>query len=225
MVFKVLLVDDNENEAFFFQRALDQSGVSSEVAYVEDGPSGLERLTTTDYNCIFLDYHLPGLNGLEILKKIRSQGIDTPVIMLTGQKDDMIIVELMRAGANDYISKKSLNPESLRLSIENTHRLYLIKKEKVFAEEALRISEAKLSEAQKIAKVGNWEYDFVQGSSFYSKEAYSVLEHSSGTNFPTFRNFIRKVLPEDLKIIRKGIENLKNQNHYDITFRVYASDK
>ncbi|HXA02594.1 MAG TPA: response regulator [Cytophagaceae bacterium] len=224
MTFKILIIEDNEDYRFFFKRAISNSGVPAEVVESCDGLSGLEKMKNTRYDCIFLDYHLPGMNGLDILKETRSRGIDTPIIMLTGQKNEKTIVQLLHEGATDYLSKDSLNPESLRLSIENSQRLYLIKKEKFLAEQALRLSETKLAEAQKIAQVGNWEYDFISKNIFFSEEAYSILQCSSISGTPTFKKFSRKIHSDDFYIFKKCMEDLKNDSYYDITFRIYTSD-
>jgi DNA-binding response OmpR family regulator len=224
MTFKILLIEDNEDYRFFFKRAISSSGVAAEVVYSCDGLSGLETMKDTQYDCIFLDYHLPGMNGLDILKAIRSRGIDTPIIMLTGQKNEKTIVQLIHEGATDYISKVSLNPESLRLSIENSQRVHLIKKEKLLAEQALRLSETKLAEAQKIAKVGNWEYDFNLKNIFFSEEAYRILQCSSISGIPTLKSFSKKIHPDDFCILKKCMQDLKKDSHYDITFRIHTLD-
>ena len=224
MVFNVLVIDDSENDRFFFQRALDGSGVTANVTFLPDAADVLPSITSQEYDCIFLDYHLPGMNGLEILQQIRKTGLDTPVIMLTGQKDEMTAVQLMHEGANDYLSKRLLNPESLRLSLENTRKLYILKKEKLLAEEALRNSEAKLSEAQQIAKLGNWEFNFNSGLFFFSNEAYPILDYSKDSDIPTFRNLYRKIHPEDIGILKEATNKVKKRENYDITFRIITSD-
>ncbi|HEY8400521.1 MAG TPA: response regulator [Cytophagaceae bacterium] len=224
MEFKVLLVDDNEDDSYFFIKALNDSGVKADVSKTTDGDAALKRIKSSEFDCIFLDYVLPGMDGLDILKEIRRNGIETPVIMLTGQKDESTIVRLMQEGATDYLSKDSLNPESLRLSIENSQRIYIAKKEKLLAEQALKISEARLSEAQRIAKIGNWEYDYKDRTLFLSNEANRILEFSSDSS-PTLLKFFKKVHPDDYHIVKNIAKSLRESSSFDVSLRIIAEDQ
>jgi PAS domain S-box-containing protein len=67
---------------------------------------------------------MPGHTGLEVLRKARAALVETPIIMLTGQGDEHIAVELMKAGATDYLSKSALTPERLSHLLRQTLRLH-----------------------------------------------------------------------------------------------------
>ncbi len=108
---KVLLVDDDVVDRLALRRALSVSGLSLEIIEVADASSGLEKLCEGVIDCAFLDYHLPGHDGLWLLREARLRGVGTPVIVLTGQGDEETAVELMKAGASDYLSKSALSPQ------------------------------------------------------------------------------------------------------------------
>lgn len=122
MEYKILVVDDNEDDLYFFKRAIKDSELKCNLSTASDGHEGLEVLKKERFDFVFLDYYLPGMDGIEILKEIRGLGIQTPIIMLTGQQDENAVKMLIMEGATDFLSKNSLSPESLRLSIENSHR-------------------------------------------------------------------------------------------------------
>jgi len=208
MVLNVLVVDDNEDDLFLFKKLVSKSGIQVNIQSSTDGNTAIESVLTNNPDCIFLDYNLPGMDGLDVLKEIRSLGIDTSVIMLTGQKSESTIVELMKEGATDYLQKNSLTSEALRLSIENSQRLHKIKKEKAQAEKALKISEARLAEAQDIALIGNWEFNYITQTFFLSEMAKHILE----MNTSLLADFEQKIPTEDYKIIKTHIRNLGN-NH------------
>src|SRR6187402_2441080 len=119
---KILIINDSIDDYTFVESSLFDSGIQAQIIYASDGITGCMEAAKEDIDCIFLDYHLPKMNGMEVLKQIRSDGIDIPIIMLTGQKDDHTIVELLKEGANDYISKSDITSKMLRLSFENSRQ-------------------------------------------------------------------------------------------------------
>ena len=102
MAERILVVEDEEKIARFLELELRYEGY--EVDKAADGRSGLERAETGDYDLILLDILLPGLNGLEVLRRLRKSS-DVPVIMLTAKDAVMDKVTGLDTGASDYITK------------------------------------------------------------------------------------------------------------------------
>lgn len=216
----ILVIDDNEDEQFVFKYALSKSGIEAEVHVASDGISGLLLLRECPINYVFLDYNLPGMNGLEILKKIREMDPDIPVIMLTGQEDNLTIVELLQRGATDYIPKKSMTSETLRMSIENSRQLYKIRKEKAAAETALRHSEARLAEAQRIALMGNWEYLMDDNHIYLSEEARRILRYPAEYSIFPYNLFLKRIHRNDVERVKSWMKNIPDVLDSDINFRI-----
>src|SRR3569623_2717941 len=105
------------------RRVLKQSGINALVEESADGEQGLLRIEREQFDVVFCDYHLPGDNGLTILNFVRAAGIDTPIIMLTGIGDERLAVEMIKAGANDYLHKDKLNAEPLMHALTQPLRL------------------------------------------------------------------------------------------------------
>ena len=76
----------------------------------------------------FLDYQIGDRNGLDVLSLILATGYIRPIIMLTGQEGKEFAVELMRAGADDYLAKENVKPHVLRRSMSHAHERYLRRK-------------------------------------------------------------------------------------------------
>jgi signal transduction histidine kinase len=76
------------------------------------------------FDCTLLDYRMPGSDGLEVVRRAREKGSLVPFIMLTGFGDEQTAVELMKAGAADYIPKSSLTAERLALSLRGVLRVH-----------------------------------------------------------------------------------------------------
>jgi len=145
---RLLLVDDDALDRMAVRRVLQASDLSVSFAEAEDGQSAQAALAEGAFDCILLDFQLPGTDGLALLRTLRAADIRTPVIMLTGQSDAQVAVELMKAGASDYLTKGSLSPETLSSSVRLALRLYQAEAlaaraegQRLEAEEALRHSE------------------------------------------------------------------------------------
>ncbi len=99
----ILLVDDNPNVLSFIRPALEREGYS--VAIARDGLEALYQAETVAPDIIVLDIEMPAPNGLEVCRRLRERGDETPVIFLT-VRDGIIDLEMgFEFGANDYITK------------------------------------------------------------------------------------------------------------------------
>ena len=100
---KVLVVEDNANLAFGLTRSLESEGYEVEAA--EDGVRGFEMARSTNPDLVVLDLMLPGMDGYTILKKLRAEGKDVPVLILTARGEEADKVFGFRLGADDYVTK------------------------------------------------------------------------------------------------------------------------
>lgn len=102
---KVLLVEDEKKLADALARGLTQKGYT--VDSIHDGEKALTRISLhrSDYDIIILDLMLPTMDGLEICKKAREWGVTTPILILTARNETDRKVDLLLAGADDYMVK------------------------------------------------------------------------------------------------------------------------
>ena len=100
---KILLVEDEHRLAGVVKEGLVAEGFSVDV--VSDGITGLWAATTNPYDAIVLDIMLPGLNGYDVLKQLRSRKIWTPVLMLTAKDGEYDQTDAFDLGADDYLTK------------------------------------------------------------------------------------------------------------------------
>jgi DNA-binding response OmpR family regulator len=100
---KILLVEDEEKLARFVELELTHEGYQVEKAF--DGRTGLELAEKGGFDLLLLDIMLPGLNGLEVLRRLRREGSGVPVIMLTARDAVMDKVTGLDMGADDYVTK------------------------------------------------------------------------------------------------------------------------
>lgn len=101
---KILMVDDDADlrEALADQLVLTED---FDVFEAEDGASGLEKAKETIYGIVILDVGLPDMDGRELCRLMRKQGVKCPILMLTAHDTDADTILGLDAGANDYVSK------------------------------------------------------------------------------------------------------------------------
>lgn len=119
----ILIIDDDMLDRMAVRRALRAAGVAGRVAEADSSGAALALLDQGAFDCILLDYLLPPTDGLTVLRELRARGVTTPIIVLTGQGDERVAVELMKAGASDYLTKEDLAPERLAHSIRSGVRV------------------------------------------------------------------------------------------------------
>ncbi|MGA2967837.1 MAG: response regulator transcription factor [Candidatus Levyibacteriota bacterium] len=100
---KVLIVEDEHKIANLIKQGFEQERLVVDIAY--DGTAGYDYASSEPYDAIVLDRLLPGMDGLEICKKLREQGNHIPIIMLTAKGQVLDKVEGLNSGADDYLTK------------------------------------------------------------------------------------------------------------------------
>jgi DNA-binding response OmpR family regulator len=103
MAMKVLVIEDEVKVASFVSRGLEEEGYDVDVAY--DGLKGLEALKGASYDIVLLDLMIPEIDGLEVLRRMRSWGSITPVLIITAKTAKEDVVKGLDTGSDDYLTK------------------------------------------------------------------------------------------------------------------------
>ncbi len=99
----ILIAEDEPRISAFVSRGLESAGYTTTI--VESGDSALEFALSGDVDLVLLDVGLPGMDGFEVLRHLRGQGANVPVVMLTARSSTRDTVQGLDAGANDYVAK------------------------------------------------------------------------------------------------------------------------
>jgi DNA-binding response OmpR family regulator len=108
---RILLVEDEAYLARMIARVLGEEAYAAELA--EDGRTGLSRALAEDFDLVIVDWMLPDLDGLQVVRRLRAAGMSVPVLMLTARSQVEDRVEGLDAGADDYLTKPFALPELL----------------------------------------------------------------------------------------------------------------
>jgi signal transduction histidine kinase/CheY-like chemotaxis protein len=175
---RVLVVDDDAVDRQAVRRALARAGVDAAVDEAEGALEALERVAAAAYDCVYLDYNIPGGDGLTLLKGIRQAGLAVPVVMLTGHGDEQVAVELMKAGAIDYVAKSAATPERLAASLR-----YAVELSRAEAE--TRAAQAELRASAERARFLAEASEVLAGS----LDVRATLEHVARLSVPTLADY------------------------------------
>ncbi|WP_395749602.1 response regulator [Prosthecobacter sp.] len=138
---RIFLLDDNDIDREACRRSLARVEVVAYEFVEHNSVDGaLDRVREWDPHCILLDYHLHDGTGLQFLESLSEIGGPRryPVVMLTGTGNEQIAVEVMKTGAQDYLSKESLNPELLHRTIEAA--IYRARTERLLEEQRIEMA-------------------------------------------------------------------------------------
>jgi two-component system copper resistance phosphate regulon response regulator CusR len=100
---KILVIEDDRTVGEYVKRGLEEHGYHADL--VNDGMEGLRLASGGLYDLLVLDLRLPGMSGLEVLRTLRDRGNTQPVLVLTAQDALDFKVTVLRAGADDYVTK------------------------------------------------------------------------------------------------------------------------
>jgi len=179
---KILLVDDEQSILTSLGSALEDEGY--EVSGVRSGESALRLLEKKIFDCILVDIWLPGMDGIQLLERIKERGIESPVIIISGHGTIESAVRATKLGAYDFL-EKPLNLEKVILTIEHALELshlsreyQRLKKELLEEDELIGISkpiqELKAT-IEKIAPSEGWV--LIQGENGTGKEVVAKAIH------------------------------------------------
>lgn len=126
----VLYVDDDETFCRFFTIALEKMGGFT-VTTVRSGHEAVDMILSGQYDIVVSDYHMPGMNGIDLLKKYQAQGSSVPFILFTGKGREEVVIEAINNGAAFYLQKGGDTPSQFA---ELAHKI----RQAVTADNAMR---------------------------------------------------------------------------------------
>jgi DNA-binding NarL/FixJ family response regulator len=150
MLTNILIIDENETDRMLVKRSISKPGSSVIVHEAASGQIGLDLMRSKAFDCVFLDYTLPDMDGIHILKEIYN--IETnlmpfPVVMLTGQSSESVMIDAIRYGANDYLVKDNITTDTLYIAMAKATQYHELKKGR-------NAAERQLVQAQKMEAIG-----------------------------------------------------------------------
>ena len=126
---RLLVADGDPAHRLALHRALRQDVLRAQLVQVEDGPAALAALREQPFDCALLGLYMPGHTGLQVLREARAAQVSTPIILLTGPRDEQMAQELLQVGATDLLDMSTLSPELLAQSVRHALRLHRLEQQ------------------------------------------------------------------------------------------------
>jgi len=111
----VLIVDDDESVLSTLTKVIQATGLNCEGA--SSGEEALEKVKSNRYDCILMDINMHGMDGFETIHEMRNRNVDTPIIIVSGRKEDDDTLHGLDIGADDYVTKP-FNPVTLGAKVK-----------------------------------------------------------------------------------------------------------
>lgn len=213
----VLVVDDEATQRMLSAQYLEQAGF--DVIEARDGEAALAAYEGHRPDLVLLDVRMPRMDGFTVCARIREMvdGAEVPIVMVTGLDDINALEKSYRSGATDFITKP-VAWETLSYRVR-----YLLRAGNAI--QALRQSEARLMQAQRVAQLGYWEWDLVRDHVHWSDQVFHLLPIDPSVLDNSFQSFLEFVHPDDRRLVNTAIDDaLADRSPYRVEHRVIGPD-
>ncbi|HEY3309256.1 MAG TPA: EAL domain-containing protein [Desulfuromonadaceae bacterium] len=217
---QILIIEDDAGFADLMAATLEEEGFVSHCA--SNGQMALTWLETNTPSLIILDYTLPDMTGAAFIEHLGVQKQVPPFIMVTGRDDSNLAVQMMKTGACDYLLKDTSFLDRLNSVVSRALHETEIRGRLENAELSLRQSESRLARAQKIARMGSWEWDIQTGNIYWSDELYRIFGLTPGMPETISIDWVMGLVsPDDRPTFRRALFNsAKSSQPFNITYRI-----
>jgi len=221
--YRILLVEDDPDHAFLEKKAIMGIGKVSEVDTAVTAQEAMNLIKKDGYSLVLIDFKLPGMNGLELIKKITKIKNAPATMMLTGLGNEKIAVEAMKAGAYDYITKENDYLKHMVQAVESVLERHELARKLDKAKKELRESAIKLRALIEYSP----HAAFMKGRSgkyvLLNKRAAYLVNSLGKKNLPTeLRDHLSETDKEILKtketrVVKVGTRSRDQETHFEIS--------
>ena len=174
----VLIVDDDITVQTMLYKVIRSNGLEAETA--GSGEAALDLVKRRNYDLILLDVNMRGMDGFEVVQHLRSWGVKTPVIIVSGRQEDYDTLYGLDIGADDYVTKP-FNPVVLGAKVKAL----------------IRRSKGSLSEAEAVISAGPFQYNTTT-LRFYKNGQEIVLSSKENAMMKLFLDHVNRVFSKDM---------------------------
>ena len=174
----VLIVDDDEAVQTMLYKVIRSNGLTAEIA--SSGEQALKMIALRNYDLILLDVNMHGLDGFEVVQRLRGRGVRTPIIIVSGRQEDYDTLYGLDIGADDYVTKP-FNPVVLGAKVKAL----------------IRRSRGILPGASPVITAGPFQYN-TSTLRFYKNDQEVVLSSKENAIMKLFIDNVNRIFSKDM---------------------------
>lgn len=218
---RILIIEDNPADIALIEAYLKESGYKHALYKCESLRGGLDFLKDQDADIVLLDLKLVDVKGFKTLQLFREKVPDIPVIVLTGFKNEIMGIQSVRAGAQDFLVKGEFDPRSLTRTIRYSLQRFEAQAKLQEKAKELSQSERRNQLAHQIAHFGKWEMDIVNNAMHWDDEIFRFFGFRPNSFQPTLSDYLKYVHVEDKAIVESFFEKaIKDGAPHNINHRI-----
>ena len=218
----ILLIEDNPADARLVEIYLNESAMlTPRITKVAELKKGMLMLEENDFDIVLLDLTLPDSAGFDTVKTLLSEFPTQTVIVMTGLEDDTVAVNSVKAGAQDFIVKGQFDSNLLSRTVSYAIERHQLQIKLENYAKAIKLNVQRLTEAQTMARMGNWELDVVNNQMYWSTEVFRILGFKENAFEPTLNDYLKYVDHEHITSVRNEIKRTMEKGQpYQVEYKI-----
>ena len=221
---KFLFIGINEENRIFILQLLKESQFYIEADSTGLGVGASELLQSSDYQLVIVAASLPDGDGLSWLETNRAKGFNRPTLLLSVEENAGLAAKVLQLEATDYLWYPLLSPAVVIRSISLLLKTYQHHQDQLLAETRLALNKYRLREAQKMARLGNWELNLETNELTFSEEIFEILEMDPNQK-PDYDTVLACIHPQDRAHRRLAVKKaLENKTKYEVDYRILLAE-
>jgi PAS domain S-box-containing protein len=223
---KLLIIEDDLTQSFLISESLDEE--LYDILRIQDGSEALDLLLSGSIypDLILLDYHLPNLDGLGIMNKLKENDKHYNIIFLTADYSIETAIKSINAGALEFIPKDGRFVQNIQAIVNKAYQTVIDRAERNKFELALKESEDRFKIVMEASKDGIFEWNSSDSSFHISPNNAYMLQYSLEEYPATYQGFMDLIHPDDRNLLmQKFMEHHHDKtSHYEAEIRMKARD-
>lgn len=204
----ILVIEDNMGDAELIRIYLDDAGFKHKFYHSTSLQGGFDILQEHKIDIVLLDLSLQDTMGFSTLKSYLERADHVPVVILTGNNNEIVGMQSVKAGAQDYLIKGSFKSKRLVNSIRYSIQRFKTHSKLLETTTELSRREKRARDAQQMANFGNWEMDIVNNAMKWSDETFRIFGFQPGSMSPTLSDYLNYVHVADRERVNNFFEEV-----------------
>lgn len=222
----ILVIEDLESDAAIIKAYLEEAAFKHKLFHSESLKGGINILGENPIDLVLLDLSINDSTGFNTLKKYLDESAHVPVVVMTGNKNEIVGVQSVKAGAQDFLVKGEFDSRRLVNTIRYSLQRFKTQAKLQETAEKLSITEKRRLEAQNIAKFASWEMDIVSNVMSWTEEMFRIFGVQPNSFQPSLSDYLDFVHVEDRDEVEDFFaEVIKTGQHNRLEHRILISNR